>query len=166
MSLTLSYVSPACSSCSHTSALKACGQQVMVRKSLCVLPLWEAEGHCPEHSSQPQLPPKPTRARRRTELDSAAWPCLEGKNRFSLLSYPGTVPWVGTSTLEPGPAAGMVPLAAAFQKLTNQWSFCNATSAEFTSLSLRSLRLLCLLYLELEPGQKLLVKLRNCKQKR
>lgn len=56
------------------------------------------------------------------------------KNIFHLLNYTGIVPRVGTSTLDPGPAAGIVPLEAAFQKLRNQSSFYSITGAEFISL--------------------------------
>lgn len=162
----LSCVFPACSFCSHTLCCQSL-QPAGDAEGISVSPAsTESRGATPEHSSQLRPLPKATPARRRTELESAAWPCPEEKNRFPLLSYPGTVPWVGTSPLESGPAAGTVPLAAAFRKLRNQRSFYSATSAELVSLPLHSLLLLRLLCLELETGQKLLVKLRNCKQKR
>lgn len=112
----------------------------------------------PRHCLTPAAA-KSMRAQRQTEHKSAALTCPEVRNTFSPLPCTGTVLRVGISTLAAGPAAGTVPLAAAFQKLRSQSSFCSTTNAEFISLCFQSLfplLLLFLLYLALETGKQTL----------
>jgi len=91
------------------------------------------------------------KAQRQIKQKSAVLSCPEMKNTFPLLNHTGIKPQVDTSPLDSGPAAGVMPLAAAFEKLRNQSSFYSITSAEFICFqSLFLLPLLLLLYLALE----------------
>lgn len=85
--------------------------------------------HCPSPATGRNI-----KAQRQMRQKSAMLTCPE-VNIFPLLNYSGAVPQVGTSTLDSGPATGIVPLAAALPKLRNQSIFCSVTSTEFISTS-------------------------------
>lgn len=156
-----------------TSLLSDCSQQVIIRKrSVSVDCSWRAENsNCKSTASYGRASPFSSHCQRHqspkaNEAKSAVLTCPEVEQTLPLLTHTGIVPQGGTSPLESGPAAGIVPRAAAFQKLRKQSNFDSITSEEFISLyfqSLFPLLLLFFLYLALETQQKPLVKLRNCR---